>query len=468
MSKQGVMERISWYQELRKLFSMYSEQNIILKAKLLQCLTERLEVFPLKSPQEYNTSTSIQGFSFEVVYNQIQTMPRAVKWDEILDSFAYLSIYTKRSEGTGLLNLVPVKPEKPAEEKRPREKGTLKEDFPLVKSYSLSEIPLGSNLKFLSLGGNLISNAIFEFPISLIALNLSYNIITDFQPIKPLSNLKFLNLSHNNIETMPDITSIITLNELFISKNKLNTANFLFSIKNLSILDLQYNLIENFEDLAMLSVSSKLTALALAGNPIYNKQGYTITIRGLFSRCANLDHKDMQFLSSFKQIGFSEEPDANGMENGVRKNMGGTGECRVATKVDDRKIVVSSDNYRKISKGAYERSNSIEARSGSGHSGTQKSTNCSSAKHIRSRSNGHNGSLPTTPSLCNTSHKKHKSIVVSKNSTSKMRFKVFGDPLSAMMIGPPAVKNIFKQTSNGKKFSIDLSKIRNSKIRKSP
>ena len=144
----------------------------------------------------------------------------------------------------------------------------------MLKYHNLSEIPLGNNLRFLSIGGNLINNANFDFPSSLIALNLSYNIITEFQPQKPLSNLKFLNLSHNLLENLLDISGIITLNEFFISSNKLSVANFLFSIKNLCLLDISHNELENFEDLAMLSVSTRLHALSLTGNPLHLKNGY--------------------------------------------------------------------------------------------------------------------------------------------------------------------------------------------------
>lgn len=471
MNKKGVMERVSWYQELRKIFSTNSEHNMILKAKLLQCLTDNISRFPLKNPQEYYNSNSVQGFSFEDVYLQIESMPRAIKWDEILDSFAYLSIYTRGFESSGTISPVQAKSEKQLDENKSPSKGTLKEDFPLVKFYNLSEIAMNQSLKFLSLGGNLISSASYEFPSSLIALNLSYNIISDFQPAKPLSNLKFLNLSHNLIENLPDITSIITLNELHISNNKLNVANFLFSIKNLTILDLSFNLIENFEDLAMLSVSSKLSALSLLNNPLYNKSGYLITIKELFSRLLYTDHQDMASLSNYKQFGFSSEPKRSPEKTEASSLMKSDPNFSIFSSFHGQNSIMSTDNQSKTTKNAPNRSGSIENRLASGCPGTPKNIKYSSSKHMRSRSNGPGGSLPTTPSLnnscLNTSHKKHNTMIP-KNNSSKQRLKVFGDPYTIMLVGPPAVKSIFRSQGNNKNNSIDISKFKYMKTRKSP
>jgi hypothetical protein len=375
-----------------------------------------------------------------------------------------LSIYTRQSEGTGSSKLLQNKSEKRLEEGKSKEKTTLKEDFPLVKFYNLSEIAMGLNLKFLSLGGNMISNAAFEFPTSLVALNLSNNIISEFMPTKPLSNLKFLNLSYNLIENMPDITGIITLIELFVSNNKLNAANFLFSIKNLTVLDLGYNVLENFEDLAMLSVSSKLTALSLIGNPLHTKSGYMVTIKELFSRVLYLDNLDMPSLSSFKQIGFSDEIKKSPQKLENRGILKADLNFNVCSSYNPQNSIGSTDHQSNATKVHPDRSSPI-----GGRSGTPKTIKYSAAKHIRSQSNGPNGSLPTTPSLNNTqntTHKKQKSIVISKNSTSKPKFKIFGDPFSVMMIGPPAVKNIFKPQY--KNLYLDISKLRNPKLKKSP
>ncbi|OMJ86485.1 hypothetical protein SteCoe_11978 [Stentor coeruleus] len=455
MSKQGVMERLSWYQELRNIFIAHSENNTISKAKLLECLTDCIEKLPLKTLGEYYDSTCIQGFTFEEVYNQIETMPRTMKWDEMLDSFAYLSIYTRVSEGSGPINLIQVKSEKRFEDTKPKEKDTLKEDFPLVKFYNLSEITMGQNLKFLSLGGNYISNASFEFPTSLIALNLSYNVISDFQPIKPLSNLKFLNISYNLIENMPDITGIITLNELFISNNKLNTANFLFSIKNLTILDLGHNILENFEDIAMLSVSSKLIALSLLDNPLHTKSGYSITIKSLFSRVLYLDNSDIQSYSNFKVIGFSSEPKSpqKSVKNTILK-----ADLQNLSPYRPQNSIVSTDNQSNTTKLAKDRNSPIDYRSG-----TPKIFNFSSVKHMRSRSNGPCGTSQNLTGLNNSCKKsiqnKHKNVVGSKNNTGKSQMKIFGDPFSVMMIGPPAVKNIFRPQSSSKNPIVDTTKL---------
>ena len=63
MSKQGMMERIDWYIELRRLFSLVSDNNTLQKSRLLQSLSENYLSFKLKPGKEYLESSSVQGFS---------------------------------------------------------------------------------------------------------------------------------------------------------------------------------------------------------------------------------------------------------------------------------------------------------------------------------------------------------------------------------------------------------------------
>ena len=466
MNKQGVMERLIWYQELRKIFDAICEQNNAPKSRLLAMLNDSLLKLPLKSSKDYELSTIIQGFSFEDVYNHIQSMPRYIKWDELLDSLGYLGIYTKGSIiKNEVINLVQIKSESRQEEVKNNDKGTLKEDFPDVKFHNLREIDIGKNLKFLSIGGNLIANAAYEFPSSLIALNLSYNIITEFLPQKPLSNLKFLNLSHNLIDNLPDISSIITLNELFLFGNKLKSANFLFSIKNMCLLDIGSNLLDNFEDLAMLSVSTRLHTLNLVGNPLYLKSGYKTSISQLFPRLIYMDPEDISIHSKYQQIGFSIDNNKS-LQPIIEKN-----DPLNCSKIDlnptmntldqHQSSVLSTDYNLSPNNRSCSRSLTMAHRVS-----TPSRPKQSDSRHNRSRSQAGTGSEPTTPSLNNTckvsSHKRSKSILTeNKSSTCKPNIKTFGNPITAMMIGPPAVKNIFKVPSRKtRNISIDISKFK--------
>jgi hypothetical protein len=458
MSKQGMMERLDWYLELRRLFSLISENNVALKSRLLQSLGENYLSFKLKPGKEYLESSVVQGFSYDDIWGHIENMPKSFSWDYLLNSFTYLEVQNKKEEA---INLVQVKSTKKIEESKSPEKGTLKEDFPLVKFYNLTEINMNKNLKFLSLGGNLISNANYEFPAGLIVLNLSYNKITDFSPLKPLLNLKFLNLSHNLIENLQDISGILTVIELFLSSNKLPQANFLFSIKNMNLLDLGNNLIENFEDIALLCTSSMLQTLNLAGNPLNSKAGYKTSVRNVVTSLIYFDPPDTSLHSNFKLIGFSEPRKAEKPVSLESPTLNQDLNFRIFASFHQQNSVSSSDHTCKTVKASEKTSPVIVQRAN-----TPKVKEGIDARHRRSKSNMPNGSLPTTPSLNNsrleTSNKRGRSIVINKSNTTKPMLKEFGNPISAMMIGPPAVSNIFKG-NKARTMKFDMSKIKSSR-----
>ena len=458
MSKQGMMERLDWYIELRRLFNLVSENNTVHKSRLLQSLGENYLSFKLKPGKDFLESAAVQGFSYDDIWSHIENMPRTFAWDYLLNSFTYIGQSKSPLKEEGV-NLVQSKQQKKVEEVKSPEKGTLKEDFPLVKFYNLNEINMNKNLKFLSLGGNLISNANYEFPAGLIVLNLSYNKITDFLPLKPLLNLKFLNLSHNLIENMQDISGILTVIELFLASNKLSQANFLFSIKNMNLLDLGNNCIENFEDIALLCTSSMLQTLNLLGNPLNSKPGYKSSVRNVVTSLIYFDPPDTSLHSNFKQIGFSEakKTEKPSLDSpSVAQDMN----FRIFTSFHQQTSVSSSDHTCKTVKAAEKMSPIMVQRAT-----TPKIKEANEGKHRRSKSNMPNGSLATTPSLNNSrlepSNKRGRSIVINKSNTTKPVLKEFGNPISAMMIGPPAVSNIFKAKARTMKF--DMSKLKSSR-----
>lgn len=432
MSKQGMMERLDWYIVLKRLFTSIKEEETVQKPKLLQKLAENYLSLHLKPTKDYLESTSIRGFSYDDIWTQIESLPRSFTWDDLLNSLHLLNPAQQAISST-------VK-----KEAKTSDSGTLKEDFPLVKFYNLNEITMSKNLKFLSLGGNMISNANFEFPSSLIVLNLSHNQICDFLPIRPLVNLKFLNLSSNTIENLQDITGIITILELFISDNKLNQANFFFSIKNLTVLDLGNNVIENFEDIALLCTSSKLQTLNLKGNPLSKKQGYKTSVNNVVPSLINFDPEDSSLYSNFKQSGFSDLPkQANPQKPRINLS-----QAEPVIEVN----VLNMEYANRAGKWVAEKSSPSTVN----RAASPKTVASSPVRHKRSKSNMPNNSFPTTPSLNNS---RFESSNVKKNNKighAKSRFKEFGDPVSAMMIGPPAILNVFRSNrSKTMKVNID-------------
>lgn len=421
-----MMERLDWYIVLKRFFIAAKEDEAVKKPKMLQKLAENYLNLQLKPIKEYFETSSVQGFLYDDVWTLIESMPSSFSWDELLNSLQSLNSASTMQQPNNSIAKTEIKPD---------DSGRLKVDFPIVKFCNLTEIVMNKNLKFLSLGGNLISNANFEFPSSLVVLNLSFNQISDFLPIRPLVNLKFLNLSNNIIENLQDITGIITIQELFISDNKLNQANFLFSIKNLTLLDLGNNNIENFEDIALLCTSSKLQTLNLSGNPLSTKPNYKSSVNSVVPSLNNFDPTNPHQFSSYKSIGFSEVPNYSSSSS-KKLNL-------INLSPVNQVSVFNMEYSNKAGKWQGGRSSPKLIN----RSPSPKTVTSSPAKHRRSKSNMPNNSLPTTPSLNNS--RMEGGNVRNKNyyekiGQAKSRLKEFGDPVAALMVGPPAALNIFR------------------------
>jgi hypothetical protein len=446
------MERLSWLNELRRLFDGLKDQFSVQKKKLLFSLTAVLPTLPLRAVQAFKLQTKSQGFSFDDVHTVVEAMPETFTWDELFDSMVLLRTSDKRLCDPA----TPTVREAHAPGPRLPETDSIKEDFPLVKFYNLNEISIGRQLKYLSIGGNLISSAAFEFPTSLIALNLSYNAITEFQPTKPLSNLKFLNLSYNSLENLPDITCIITILEFYVSSNKLSQGNFLFSIKNLAVLDLGSNQIENFEDIALLSAMHRLQTLNLVGNPLQQRPSYKQSIADLIPSLLYIDPSDTQAFSNFKQVGFSV--DRRSRTDNLNNSVKSDANFSAFASFQEISPTNTGEMHSSFAKTSSEQSPVMR-----GRAGTPKTMKPSSGWHLRSRSIANNAAEKTA-SVSNSRtasvHKSQSRNANRLNNTTKPRLaKEFGNPAAVMMIGPPAVGNIFRQGSKkAKTVAISISK----------
>ena len=243
---------------------------------------------------------------------------------------------------------------------------------------------------------------------------------------------------------------------LLARNNRLAAANFLFSIKNLCLLDLSINNLESFEDLAMLSVSTRLHTLTLIGNPLYTRPGYKTSIPELFPRLIYLDPEDITIHSKYQQIGFCTEEKESSSHQKKDKKPEIT--LPLSNSFHNRSLNLSTDSTPMLVPSSQNQSFVSQKIS------TPKSVKNIEKKHNRSRSQVANGSLRTTPSLNNSckisSHSRSRSIA-SKNHTATSKSKTFGNPVAAMMIGPPAVTNIFKVPQRQtKSVLIDISKMK--------
>ncbi len=125
------------------------------------------------------------------------------------------------------------------------------------------------SLTALSLSNNKISDIKpLESLTKLIVLNLSSNQINDIKSLQSLTNLTGLGLNNNQISDIKPLQSLTNLTGLGLSKNQINDIKPLESLTNLTELSLSNNQISDIKPLQSLT---KLTELYLSGNPIAPK-----------------------------------------------------------------------------------------------------------------------------------------------------------------------------------------------------
>jgi len=145
------------------------------------------------------------------------------------------------------------------------------------------------NLKALNLSQNKIDALPRGIPLSLIALDLSFNSFSTFPISERLHNLIELKLSNNNIESTAGLDAAVSLEYLDLSNNRIRFITGIF--KNLKTLQLGNNAIATSAALRSLSLNSVLSDLVLKGNPICDSKNYKTLVLGFVLSLKKLDGK---------------------------------------------------------------------------------------------------------------------------------------------------------------------------------
>jgi len=173
----------------------------------------------------------------------------------------------------------------------------------VLTSYSLA-YPQG--LEYLNLSNNLIGD--FNFPVSgldnLLTLNLCNNGIhcIPFHMLKSLYSLKSLDLSFNNIRTilyhLPE--SLSNLNYLYMSNNLIEVLYLIeiVFLKNIQLLDLSHNKIVNIVSNNKMTLNV-IRHLDLSSNNIKSIAQVTSRKLGKYIFCINLNNNPIPYEDAF-------------------------------------------------------------------------------------------------------------------------------------------------------------------------
>ena len=146
-----------------------------------------------------------------------------------------------------------------------------------------------SDLVALNLSNNRIDKWPRGMPLSLIALDMSYNAFKTFPPSTRLKNLIELKISNNEIDSIVGLASATSLEYLDLSNNRITKIQGLEMLLKLKLLQLENNSIGQKSALRSLSLNRALTDLTLHGNPISIDKNYKTIVLGFVSSLIYLD-----------------------------------------------------------------------------------------------------------------------------------------------------------------------------------
>ncbi|TMW66239.1 hypothetical protein Poli38472_004004 [Pythium oligandrum] len=139
-------------------------------------------------------------------------------------------------------------------------------------------------------------------PATLMALDVSFNLIAHVRGIDRLKNLQELHLGYNRLSDVSILEFCPLLQRLNLSGNRLVHTRGIETLANLENLDLSDNLIESPEAFRALSLNVNLTHLTLRGNPIAIKSDYRVWVLDMIPSVLILDDKKIRTAVKCKSV----------------------------------------------------------------------------------------------------------------------------------------------------------------------
>uniref|UniRef100_K3X269 U2A'/phosphoprotein 32 family A C-terminal domain-containing protein n=1 Tax=Globisporangium ultimum (strain ATCC 200006 / CBS 805.95 / DAOM BR144) TaxID=431595 RepID=K3X269_GLOUD len=148
----------------------------------------------------------------------------------------------------------------------------------------------------IDLSNNEIESVPSTIPPTILALDLSFNLIANAQGVDRLKNLQEIHLGFNRLMDVSVLEFCPLLQHVNLSGNRLMNTRGLETLAFLENLNLSENLIEFPEALRPLSLNLHLTHLTLRGNPIAinTKNDYRVLLLDMIPSVLMLDDKKIR------------------------------------------------------------------------------------------------------------------------------------------------------------------------------
>ena len=364
------------------------------------------------------------------------------------------------------------------------------------KMQTYPELKRFSNLLHLSLAGNGLTSTKYLFPNTLQVLNLSSNNISEFNLDNDLENLLLLNLTSNHISIISGINHIKNIKELYLANNCITSINMLCHLNSLILLDCSHNEIEIFEDIAGLVISKRIGILKLRGNPLSSKLNYEQVVNSILSRIYCLDPLNIIELSSFKELGSLPFLPLKDILEEAEEKTPIPVRINLSNIKSETSLIIKKKSFSEIPNSPIEKktinkqlkssvtplssskaqpkmqrsSSQIRIEKSSAFSSTsQSSINFAAHEDATRKASEYEYGFSIMDDAerriktCNddTRYKSNVSVI-SNESINNVKKKVYGNPVAAMMIGPPAVPHLKARLpcKSPACLSLDLSKKR--------
>lgn len=358
-------------------------------------------------------------------------------------------------------------------------------NYPDEPLYVYPELNAYEKLMYLYLAGNLLSDTNFHFPKTLIGLNLSCNQLSELNFIHELPALSILNATNNQISKIFSVNQIKHIKEIYISNNCISSLNLFCHLTELLLLDTSNNEIESFEDIAGLVISKRLGILKLKGNPLSSKDNYEKIVQNILPRIYNFDPPNMINFSTFKSLGPSIFAPLKSLQEVSEKSLPKNNSALISNKSEKKltpkpKTESSPISVQKSQKYIVSKTPAIGQKPGTmRRSNSQlridKSKALISTTKTMINLNENDDFVDSEievidkPNMIDLAERrikvfkeemkgKHNVSVVSNETIQNVKKKVYGNPVAAMMIGPPAVGQGRIRAAKTPCLSLDLSR----------
>lgn len=406
----GVMSRMDWFRHLQVVYTSLQQDTdqLVHKYRLEDALNKA--DLPLRLPEVYYREGAERAFSHSEVRRAISELKdMRVAWDQVID--AIYSISTLKNPGSE-----PVRPVTDA-------------ITTFAEYQSVTCSPLKSQLV-----------------TQVVILNLTHCKLLEFELHCVLPSLRLLNLASNSLTKVTMLQRCKSLREVYLANNRLTSLSSLCHLHKLKLLDLTDNLISAFEIIACLAINYKLKAVSLVGNPLAKRENYRQTVQMLLPNVQHVDPASIKSLSHFlsrsnEAFGESKSLESVGKIRMKRENLGREmSKTPVPNRTDGgamspKPVRAQTPMMRRYSQEVLVQQSFDDA--------------LSVLTEAERR-------LDQFPSPAQPSRHQHSFSLVTPDTIEKAHKNSYGNPVAAMMIGPPACACIRrKKTSQGlRKLSV--------------